>query len=111
MAMNGASVHLRYRATQLSLRPPRAVTILCSDADWRADALRMMECYSRTWGGDGNGLVACSPDWKIAEPFWRLLRGFDADHWVVFQRTIRGLRLADPEAYEARLEKDVTAWT
>ena len=64
--MTGQAVPVRYRATQSSLRPPRAVTLLSSDGDWRADALRMLECYSRTWGGDGNGLVACSGTWEIA---------------------------------------------
>ena len=54
----------------------------------------MMECYSRTWGGDGNGLAACSADWKIAQPFWTLLTAFDADYWAVFQPTRRGLQIS-----------------
>jgi hypothetical protein len=101
---------LRYRLVQRSIRPPRAATIVCAEGDWRADLLRMMECYSRTWGGDGNGLVACSSSWDIAEPFWPLLRALDADHWAVFHRTRRGLRMSNPVAYEAQLAADISAW-
>ena len=101
---------LRYRLVQRSVRPPRTATIVCAAGDWRADLLRMMECYSRTWGGDGNGLVACSSTWEIAEPFWPLLTALDADHWAVFHRTRRGLRMSDPAAYEAQLSADVSAW-
>jgi len=72
--------------------------------------MRMMECLSHTWGGDGNGLVACSPTWEMSEPFWILLKAFDADHWAVFQRTLRGLQMADPAAYEAVLARYVADW-
>ncbi|MGH3805589.1 MAG: hypothetical protein ACRDRU_02880 [Pseudonocardiaceae bacterium] len=70
-----------------------------------------MECYSRTWGGDGNGLAACSADWEITQPFWTLLTAFDADHWAVFQPTRRGLQISDPAAYQAALDADVACWT
>jgi hypothetical protein len=105
--MVNAPAQLQYRMTQRSVRPPRALTLICSDGDWRSDVLRMMECYSRTWGGDGNGLAACSDSGEIAEPFWPLLCAFDADHWLYFQRTRRGLRLADPPAYDALLAGDI----
>jgi len=104
-------VQVHYRGVSRNLRPPRAMTLIGSSGDWRADALRMMECYSRTWGGDGNGLVACSNDWEIAEPFWSLLTAFDADHWAVFRRTRRGLQMADPVAYQATLDAEVASWT
>lgn len=70
----------------------------------------MMECYSRTWGGDGNGLIATSSSWEVAEPFWRLLREFDPDHWAVFRRTPRGLRMSDPAAYESQLAIHLSDW-
>jgi hypothetical protein len=78
--MGEANAGLGYRLVQRSVRPPRAVTLVCSGGDWRADVLRMVECYARTWGGDGHGLIACTPAWEIAEPFWRLVEAFDADH-------------------------------
>lgn len=71
---------LGYRLVQRNVQPPRAMTLLCSGGDWRADALRMVECCARTWGGDGHGLIACSPEWEVAEPFRRLAEAFDADH-------------------------------
>lgn len=109
-AMTDSSEMVRYRLVQRSIRPPRAATIVCAEGDWRTDLLRMMECYSRTWGGDGNGLVASSSTWDIAEPFWPLLTVLDPDHWAVFHRTRRGLRMSDPAAYEAQLAADVSAW-
>jgi hypothetical protein len=105
-----ASDQLQYRQVVRSLRPPRAVTLLCSEGDWRADVLRMMECYSLTWGGDGNGLAAVSSTGALGDGFWPLLTAFDADHWAVFHRTRRGLRISDPHAYETLLEKDVANW-
>lgn len=101
---------LQFRLTQQSVRPPRVVTLVRCDGDWRVDMLRMMECYSTTWGGDGNGLAACSGSWDLAELFWPLLRAFDPDHWDYFQRTRRGLQLSDPGAYEALLAADITKY-
>ena len=101
---------LKYRLVQRSVRPPRAVTLVKISGDWRADLLRMLECYSRTWGGDGNGLVAIPDSWQIAEPFWSLLPEFDADHWFAFRQTRRGLRMSDAAAYEAMVDADVRAW-
>lgn len=104
-------MQVQYRGVHRSVRPPRAVTLVKLSADWRADAIRMMECYSRTWGGDGNGLAACSADWEIAQPFWTLLTAFDADYWAVFQPTRRGLQISDPTAYQAVLDANVASWT
>ncbi|MEU1301582.1 hypothetical protein [Streptomyces shenzhenensis] len=108
--MAEVNASLGYRLVQRNVRPPRAVTLVCSGGDWRADVLRMMECYPRTWGGDGHGLIACTPEWEIAEPFWRLAQAFDADHWAVFARTGRGLQMADPHAYETQLAAIVEQW-
>ena len=108
--MSGPAESLRYRPVARSIRPPRAATFVCAQDDWRSDVMRMIECYSRTWGGDGNGLVAYSNDGDVAEPFWPLLAAFDADHMATFQRTPRGLRMADPAAYEAELAAEAAAW-
>ncbi|WP_406129039.1 hypothetical protein OHQ89_46320 [Streptomyces canus] len=108
--MAEANAGLGYRLVQRSVRPPRAVTLVCSGGDWRADVLRLVECYARTWGGDGHALIACTPTWGIAEPFWRLAEAFDADHWAVFARTGRGLQMSDPQAYEAQLASIVERW-
>jgi hypothetical protein len=105
-----ASDQLQYRQVVRSLRPSRAVTLFCSAGDWRADVLRIMEGYSRTWGGDGNGLAAVSATGALADGFWPLLTAFDADQWAVFHRTRRGLRMSDPQAYEAVLETDIAKW-
>ena len=86
------------------------MALVCSHGDWRADVLRIVECYARTWGGDGHGLISCNSEWGIAEPFWRLAEAFDADHWAAFARTGRGLQLKDPLAYETQLAAIVKKW-
>jgi len=93
-----------------SVRPPRAVTLVWSEGDWRADVLRMLECYARTWGGDGNGLVAYTKGGNIAAPFWPLLGALDADQWVYFAWTPLGLRMADPAAYEKYVTTRAKGW-
>lgn len=47
-SMVKAEAELRHPLTQHGVRPPRAVTLVSSDDRWRADAIRMLECYSRT---------------------------------------------------------------
>jgi hypothetical protein len=106
-SMVKAEAELRHPLTQHGVRPPRAVTLVSSDDRWRADAMRMLECYSRTWGGDGNGLAACSDAGEVLEPFWALLRTLDPDHWTYFQRTRRGLRMDSPSEYQELLDRDV----
>lgn len=107
--MGEAAAGLSYRLVQRNVRPPRGVTLVCSEGDWRADVQRMLECYSRTWGGDGNGLIACTADWEVAEPFWRLAEALDADRWAVFARTWRGVQMTE-EAYKAQLAERVEQW-
>ncbi len=86
------------------------MTIICAGGDWQSDALRMIENYSRTWGGDAHGLIACSEHWDVHEAFWPLATEWDADHWAVFFRTLRGLRMGDPDAYERWLDEQAANW-
>lgn len=102
---------LNYRSLTSSVRPRRALTVIRSEGNWRARVRRMLECYSRTWGGDGNGLVAYTGEVEIPAAFWPLLRAFDADQWVAFSDTLLGLRMSDPEAYEAQLQNAVGRWS
>lgn len=102
---------LSYRSLTSSVRPRRALTVIGSEGDWRARVRRMLECYSRTWGGDGNGLVAYTGEIEIPGAFWPLLRCFDADQWVAFSDTLLGLRMSDPEAYEAEVQPAVRRWS
>ncbi|MEY9934169.1 hypothetical protein ABH926_008833 [Catenulispora sp. GP43] len=108
--MTHAAEQVTYQTVLISVRPPRAVTLICSEGGWHADALRMLECYARTWGGDANGLAACTPNGKIPEPFWPLLAALDADQWVCFARTPLGLRMSDPTAYEKYIVSRAKDW-
>ena len=108
--MSEQSEALHYRSLYSSVRPRRAVTLIDSKGDWRARVRRMLECYARTWGGDGNGLVSYMGAVEVPEAFWPLLRAFDADQWVAFSDTLAGLRMSDPAAYEAQLQNAVGRW-
>ncbi|MEZ0107894.1 hypothetical protein ABH920_001886 [Catenulispora sp. EB89] len=108
--MTDTAEPVTYQTVLTSVRPPRAVTLICSEGDWHADALRMLECYARTWGGDGNGLVAWASDGQILEAFWPLLAALDADQWVGFARTPLGLRMSDPAAYEQYIAAQAKGW-
>lgn len=98
----------QHRSLTRSVRPRRAVTLVCAEGDWRPSILRTLEGYSRTWGGDANGLIACSPAGAIGEANWPLLRSFDADQIVAYVPTLLGLRMSDPAAYEAEVSAMAT---
>ncbi len=105
--MTEPSKDLRYRAVLRSVRPGRAVTLVCADEGWETDVLRLLECHSRTWGGDGNGIVPCSRGWTIPETFWPLVGVFDADFWTCFQTNRRAIQMADPARYKEMVDADV----
>ena len=101
---------VEYRRVRRSIRPARVATLVPNDEHWRSDVLRILEGYSRTWGGDGNALIGCSDSWEVHEAFWSLLKSVDPDHWTVFQRTLRGLKMSDPTFYDRWLDEQVKAW-
>jgi hypothetical protein len=104
------SLSLEYREIMRSVRPPRAMTLIPTGRGWQKSALRMMECYSRTWGGDANGLAPLPTTDEIPDPVWSLWRAFDADHWNVFWQTRRSLRLSEPKVYQKLLTQELANW-
>lgn len=104
------SLPLEYREVMTSVRPPRAMTLIPTGRGWQKSALRMIECYSRTWGGDANGLASVPTTDSIPDSVWNLWRAFDADHWNVFRQTRRSIRISDPKVYQSLLAQELDNW-
>ena len=101
---SGRSRNTRHRGVTSSARPLRMAVIVPSNDDWISASSRMMENFSRVWGGRGNILVPWAQD-GITEPFWRILACYDPDIIGVYQRTYRHLELHDPQRYNEHLQQ------
>ncbi len=91
----------------LSVRPPRTAVFIQSEGDWMPIATRMLENFSRIWGGAGNILIPCSPDGNVNEIFWHILQVFDPDYLALYRVTYRDLMLHDPGKFERFVDKEV----
>jgi hypothetical protein len=70
---------LPFKTVHASVRPARvAIIVDKNDEDWEHTCLRIIEFYSRVWGGAYNFIVP-SDGTKIDERFWTLLEAFDPD--------------------------------
>jgi hypothetical protein len=94
-----------------TVRPPRVAVLISDSEGWEPGALRMMENYSRTWGGGGGALLACSSNWSVHAAFWSLLAAYDPDQVAAYIPTFRGWQMANPSAYEAWLDQEAAKWT
>lgn len=100
----------KYRAIALAARPPRLATFVPVKERWQWSALRMLENYSRMWGGAANILVPALADGCIPDVFRRILRQFDPDYLAVYQQTRIDQKLADRPAFDDWLDKSVEAY-
>ena len=93
-----------------SVRPQRIVVLIDkTDQDWEATCLRIIEFFSRLWGGAYNIIVPT--DGGVIDPqFWTILEAFDPDRVYRYQKTGEDLRLTRPEQYQRIVEADVTNW-
>src|SRR5437879_9021722 len=87
----------------LSVRPGRVATFVADEDIWRPKAMRMLEVYSRKWGGAGD-IIAPLKDGTVVAPFWRILSDFDPDWLGFYTSTRRGRQMADPAAFEQWLD-------
>lgn len=97
--MAPSSSPLLHRSVSLWLRPIRTVTAFPAE-NWRIPARRMLEAYSRTWGGGGDILLPVDNHGNPRSDWLRILAAFDADVYATYQRSLRGRHLADPEGFE-----------
>lgn len=97
---------LTYRRLFVSTRPTRLATLFPVDSHWKATATRILESYSRVWGGAGNILIPCALNGTFHEAHWRLLEVFDPDELGSYGITPVDLRLRDPDQFSLWLESE-----
>ncbi len=100
----------RYRRLHRSLRPARVAVLVPGGGDWMPAVLRIMEGFSRIWGGVGNILVPVLPGDVLPECFWPVLARFDPDRLGYYQPTFRGWQMADPEGFDVWLTGQAQQW-
>jgi hypothetical protein len=70
---------------------------------------RIMEYFTRVWGGCGNIIVPT--DGKSIDPlFWSILERFDPDYLETYQRAGADLELEEPARFEEIYKRHITAW-
>src|SRR3954454_24139617 len=96
-----------FKTVHASVRPARvAVIVDRSDAAWQYTCLRVIEFYSRLWGGAYNIIVPTDGQ-QIDERFWTVLEVFDPDYVYRYSKSGEDLRLASPDEYRAILTRDI----
>jgi len=95
-----------YRQVRLSVRPIRVAVVMPDTEGWIPQARRVMENFSRTWGGSGDLLIACKPDGSVSEMSWRLLELFDPDRFAHYVPTYQGFKRANPEGFKEWVRRE-----
>lgn len=100
----------RYHRVETSVRPARVACLIFDLDEWVFPALRMIELFSRMWGGSGNVLFAYGEEHPIPESIWQALERFDPDRLGHYVPTRRGQQMAAPEAFETWLDNQAKKW-
>lgn len=100
----------QFRTVFSSVRPQRVVTFVDQrEAKWRDVCLRVIELYSRVWGGNYN-LIVPTDGTSLTPAFWRVLETFDPDRLYVYARTGADLKISDPTQFEAIVDSKTREW-
>jgi hypothetical protein len=92
-----------FKVVHSSVRPMRvAVLVDAKETQWQDTCLRIIEYYSRLWGGAYNLIIPTDGE-RIDERFWGILETFDPDHLVAYRKSGRDLFLSSPDQYERTL--------
>jgi hypothetical protein len=89
-----------HRQLRLSVRPVRYALVMPDMDEWLPQARRVIEYFSRTWGGYGNIVVTCDEYGAMPETSMRLLEMFDPDRLGTYVPTLRGFQLANPAGFK-----------
>lgn len=99
---------LPFKTVHASVRPARvAILVDKADEDWQHTCLRVIEFYSRVWGGAYNVIIP-TDGIKIDERFWTLLEAFDPDYVYRYWKSGEDLALSNPDQYKEVLEKETS---
>ncbi len=90
-----------------AVRPPRVACLVNQDDDdWQQTCMRIIEFFSRVWGGAHNIIIPTDGQ-GLTESFWKVLEAYDADYIYYYLQTGKDFKARNPEAYRARLEAEV----
>lgn len=93
-----------------ALRPPRvAIFVDTRDHHWKKTMLHIFEILPAIWGGDGFVLIP-SDGHTILPIFQELLRVYDPDFIVCYQRTGNDLLANNPRNFERQLDSYVESF-
>jgi hypothetical protein len=101
---------MRHLTIETRVRPGRvAILVDINDPQWQNTCLRVIEYFTRLWGGCGNIIVPT--DGKVISPlFWRILERFDPDYLEAYARTGKDIEIEEPAKFEQAYERDIAAW-
>lgn len=107
MATIGSSA---FKTVHASVRPHRvAVLTDKNDSDWQETSLRIIEFFSRLWGG-AHDLIIPTDGKTIDDRFWAILEVFDPDYLYVYRKSGEDMRLSDADRYRSILDSHVAQW-
>lgn len=93
-----------------TVRPGRvAVLVDVSDAHWQGTCLRVIQYYTKMWGGMGNIIIPTDGN-TIAPIFWKVLERFDPDYLYGYRRSWRDVERDEPETFAKVLGAHHAAW-
>ncbi|MEN9327783.1 MAG: hypothetical protein RI947_591 [Candidatus Parcubacteria bacterium] len=98
---------LETKIISTALRPSRvAIFIDNSDKKWKNTIVHLMELLPAIWGGDG--FILIPSDGESIHPFFEeLLRSYDPDFILKYQRTGYDLKANDPKNFQQIIERAV----
>ena len=93
-----------------SVRPGRiAVLTDIHDKQWQSTCLRLIEYFTRMWGGCAN-IVIPTDGKTIAPVFWSILEAFDPDYLEAYQRTGADFEIEEPAEFEKQYQQQLASW-
>jgi hypothetical protein len=101
---------MRHLTVNARVRPGRVAVLLdVNDAQWQGSSLRVIEYFTRLWGGCGNIIIPT--DGKVISPlFWRILERFDPDYLDAYGRTGRDVEIEEPAKFNEAYQRHIAGW-
>jgi hypothetical protein len=86
-----------------------AVLVDLNEPQWEGTCLRVIEFFTRLWGGIGNIIIPTDGK-TIAPLFWRILNNFDPDYLAAYRRTARDLEIEQPAKFGELYQTWIEEW-
>jgi hypothetical protein len=101
---------MRNLTIETRVRPGRMAVLLdINDVQWQNSCLRIIEYFTRLWGGCGDIIIPT--DGKVISPlFWETMECFDPDYLLAYKRTLRDIEIEDPAKFEEAYQRQIASW-